>query len=121
MVQREKDFAIIGSGKEHADQIKRRTNDLLNFGRGAPNFAINRSIVLGDMISLIFQDQNSKNVGGPLQIIHINPPPIQSKEAYLWPYLQENQIEVRHEGDKTIMRNPKTGKTFTLLPIWEWR
>ena len=112
-------IAVIGSGRELESNIQHQVSHLINFGRGAPNFQMNRLTVAHDVISLMFHDLNSSSVGGPFQIIRIVPPPSKSQEIYMW-FPEAPEVEVEHKRDMSIMRNRRTGETCTLFPIWEW-
>lgn len=111
--------AIIGSGRELEARIRHHVLELIDFGKGAPNFELNRLTVAQSAVSWMFQESGSRTVGGPFQIVRIVPPPANSQEIFMW--LPETaQFEVMHQGNLTVLRNLETEIVCTLFPVWEW-
>jgi hypothetical protein len=118
-VERHRNFAVIGSGKELESTIVDKAKALINFGRKMPNFRLTRAIVVNEVISSLFKDKGSKTVGGPYQVVRIAPPPKPSQLIYQWLDIDDADVVVNNIGDTTIMENQKTGERYELISIWD--
>lgn len=111
--------AVIGSGRKLEREIKRRANEALRFGFRHPQLHQGRAFLIGHLVDLMFEeDQSIRNVGGPFQAIRIMPSGL--TDIWAWPAkVKYHNIKVRHEGTKTVIFNPTLGEEYTLYPVWE--
>jgi hypothetical protein len=111
-------FDIIGVGQEQEEVIFERVQQAFKFGHRSPNLQWARAFVMGDIIASLFEVNRSTTVGGLFQVVRITPNGLEPQ--FVWPPSSKAQdMEVLNDGAKVVVRNPTSGESYTLYPVWD--
>lgn len=117
---RPKGYDVIGTGRKLEREIANKLVDEINFGFNQPQLHWARAVIMGEAIAARIKEDKkiSETVGGPFQVVRIAPEGLETQ--YIWPPgMGDRNVEVEHDGSRTIIYNPSTKEKYVLYPVWK--